>query len=376
MKKLFALLLTLSICLLCGCGNANEAPTTEAPTTQASTAAPTTEAPTTEAPTETVVETTEAPTVPETEAPTEEYTSPLSGKAVSNPNIRIFGVTIDNVPSALPHVNMNQADMVFEMYVNDHATRCLALYSDITAVEKIGAVRSLRMNFTDIALGYDAIIAHAGGSNMVIRDANKNGIDHFNVDVSDESYYALRDRERMSQGISRVHSLVAKGSGVYKYAENEEMRVTLDETKDFGMQFSENACPADGTDANTINITFKHGSAKKVSTLTYAPDLSEYIYTQYGKKADSVKAENLETFKNVFVVLAKVTDVDVYHVADILGSGEGYFACEGKMIPIQWHRENDNDTFTFTLADGTPLVQGIGSSYVAIAPLASTVSAE
>ena len=58
------------------------------------------------------------------------------------------------------------------------------------------------------------------------------------------------------------------------------------------------------------------------------------------------------------------------------GSGDGYYACGGKLIKIQWHHENPADPFTFTLEDGTPLVQGIGSSYIGICPLKSTVEWE
>ena len=89
-----------------------------------------------------------------------------------------------------------------------------------------------------------------------------------------------------------------------------------------------------------------------------------------------MKEENLEAFENVFVILTKVTNDGVYHVADLDGSGEGYFACGGKIIPIQWHHESETDTITFTLTNGNPLIQGIGNSYIAIAPTASTVSYE
>ena len=368
MKKLLALLLALSICMLCGCGSAEEAPTTEATT-------PTTTA----APTETVAET----TVPETTEATEAteaapvYRNPLTGETLEAPlESRIFGVSIDNVPGALPHVNVSKADMVFEMFINDHATRCLALYTDVASVDRIGAVRSMRVNFTDIAQGYDAVIAHAGGSSYVLRDVKASGIDHFNVDVSGESYYALRDQNRMAQGIARVHSLVAKGPGLVEMALKNSMRITQDPDKVYGLNFTETPCPVDGTDANRIVIDFVHDGVSKITTMTYDASLGEYIYTQYKKQADSVTQENMETFKNVFVVMTTVTNVDVYHIADILGSGDGYFACEGKMIPIKWIRENETDPFTFTLTDGTPLEQGIGSSYVGITPLTSSVTAE
>ena len=62
-----------------------------------------------------------------------------------------------------------------------------------------------------------------------------------------------------------------------------------------------------------------------------------------------------------------------YQFAELLGSGSGYYACGGKLIKILWHHENAEDPITYTLEDGTPLVQKIGRSYVAIVPTGSTV---
>ena len=81
--------------------------TTVPPTTQPSTEAPTTEAPTEE---ETEPPTTEPPPV---------YRNPLNGELLYEPYTgRIFISTISNIPDALPHVSANQADIIFETFVN------------------------------------------------------------------------------------------------------------------------------------------------------------------------------------------------------------------------------------------------------------------
>ena len=60
-------------------------------------------------------------------------------------------------------------------------------------------------------------------------------------------------------------------------------------------------------------------------------------------------------------------------MVNTVGSGEGWFVCGGKMIPILWHRADNNSPFTFTHTDGTPLLQGIGTSYMALAPTGSYI---
>lgn len=346
-------------------------PPTEA-STEASTQTPA------EAPTEAA---TEAPTEPPTEAPTEPplpYENPLTGEPLVEPvTTRIFAVTINNVPKALPHVGADQADILFEMYINGYATRGLALYSDIRNVETIGSVRSTRFNFTDLGIAYDAIVAHAGGSKSVISDANKSDVDHFNIDTSSSTSYSFRDKERKSAGYSWEHCLFVKGPGLYEKMAEKGYKVTQEEGKTYGLNFTEDGTPADGEAAALINIDFILNGHSKLTTMTYEEATGRYVYTQYGKTIDDVTEESKETFKNVFALKANVTNKSAsnvtYHVADLDGSGEGYYACGGKIIPIQWHHEKADEPITFTLTDGTPLEQGIGNSYIAIVPLKSEI---
>lgn len=325
-------------------------------------------------------EPTAEPTEPPTEAPTDPpvvYTNPLTGETLEEPlTTRIFGLSINNVPGALPHVGVQDADMVFEMYINDYATRCLALYTDIRQVESIGSIRSMRYNFTDLAIAYDAFIGHAGGSDEVISDANREGVDHFNVDTGSETSYSFRNQQRLNAGYGWEHCLFAKGQGLYDYAEKKGWRVTQDENKTYGLTFVSDGTPEVGDMTAKIQITFRHDGHTKLSTLTYSEELGKYIYTQYGKEADSVTEENMEAFENVFIIVTRVRNKGVYHVAELEGSGEGYYACNGKLTPILWHHENPEDPITYTLTDGTPFALGLGNSYIAIVPTTSTIEWE
>ena len=56
--------------------------------------------------------------------------------------------------------------------------------------------------------------------------------------------------------------------------------------------------------------------------------------------------------------------------------GDGYYACNGKIIPIRWSRGGYRDPFVYTLADGTALELNVGNSYIAIVPLNSPVDYE
>ena len=333
------------------------------------------------APTETA---TEAPAEVSTEAPTEApteppvlYRNPLNGEPLEEPYTkRIFFITLSNIAGALPHVGEECADIIWEMYIDNYTTRCLAMFSDVTKVEEFGSVRSMRFNFIDLAKAYDAFLAHAGGSDLVYNYAYTSGIDHMNIDTSSATNYSFRHPGRRNQGYSWEHCLFAKGKGLHEKAESKGYRVTQDPNKDYGLNFAEDGTPANGETANLINIMFRLDGGKKLTTMTYDETDGKYVFTQYGKTIDSVTADTRETFENVFVIRTTVRHKEVYHIADLDGSGEGYYACNGKIIPILWHHENDTDPITFTLTDGTPLTQGIGNSYIAIVPTRSEVTYE
>ena len=265
-----------------------------------------------------------------------------------------------------------KAGIVFEMYVNT-ITRCLALYTDITSVETIGAIRSMRYNFTDICQAYDAFMVHANGSKPVMQDMYAAKID--NIWVGASSKIAYRDQKRLSNGYDVEHTMMVDTKGLYEYLVDKNFRVTAsEENKTYGLNFVENGTPADGEVANIINIIFTLSEkSTKLTTMTYNEELGRYVYTQYGRDGSKDDPEN---FENVFVIKAAVRTVSDYQIAELNGSGDGYYACNGKIIPIQWHHENDTDPFTFTHTDGTPLEQGIGNSYMAIVPLESTVEWE
>lgn len=346
MKKLIALLLTLSL-LLCGCGAAPAEETTEAPTAEPTTA-PTTE-----------------PTTAPTTEPAPVYTNPLTGEVIDQPYTgRLFASTISNIPDALPHVGVTQADILMEMFVNGSIIRCLALYTDISKVESIGSVRSTRLMFNDIVEHYDAVLSHAGGSSQVLSDARQRGLDNFNIDTWDATSYSFRDQERKKQGWE--HCLMGIGAGLVEHAQELGMETTQPEDKSYNLTFTEDGTPADGETAEEITVRITYKGTWKDTTMKYDDDLGRYVYWQYGKEMADGETGEVEAFENVVIMYANITTNGIYHTADFLAGGDGYFACGGKIIPIKWGCDAEDQPFWFTTADGAELPFGVGNTYIAI----------
>ena len=168
MRRAFVLFLALlMVASMAACGSEpaeTTAPSTAAPTTVPETTVPETTVPETTVPETTIPET----TVPETTAEPEivyPFSNPLTGEGQMTEQLnRPYAVVINNIKAALPHHGVSQADMIYEILAEGGITRCLAIFTDLADVEKLGSIRSARTYFIDLAKAYDAILVHAGGS--------------------------------------------------------------------------------------------------------------------------------------------------------------------------------------------------------------------
>lgn len=361
MKRIFSLLLI--VCLLSGCA-----------------AAPVETEPSTEAATEATTEPTTEPTTLPTEPPTEPepvYYNPLTGEELDAPlDKRIFAVSINNLKDAMPHYNVQEADIFMEMFVNGSIIRGLALFADPTEVGAIGSVRSTRYMFSDIAIHYDAIIAHAGGDKRVLNDAYNRGVDSFNIDTQKETYYSFRDYDRWHSGKGWEHCLFALGEGLYERALEKEIDIAQDPEKSYNLTFVEMGTPAGGETANTISVTFT-SFGRKSTSMVYDAELEKYLYYQYDQMMLDGLTGAPETFQNVIIMLADIyMNQYGYHEANFLNGGTGYYACGGKLIPITWTCDAEDQPFRFFTGDGEPLNLQVGNTYMAIAPKESPVTWE
>ena len=359
MKKIFALVLALSL-LLCGCGGQTLQTEPEADTTASAEAAtePTTEA------------TTEPTTAPTTE-PEPVYCNPLTGVEVEEPwTKRVFGVSIGNSKDSLCHFGVSKADILFETFVNGLTTRRFAMFSDMEAVESVGGSRSMRMQFTDMTQAYDAIAIYAGGSEHVIGDLNKSGIEGIIAQQWGADFHYRAE----GRGLAYEHVLMVKGPEVVAYAESLGYDTTQDPDKDYGFRFAQEGAPADGEAADIVTVGFTWSGTVKETVLTYNGEYQSYTLSQYGIECVDAYYEEPETFKNIFVLLCDGYNENVYHMVDTVGEGDGYYACDGRIIPIKWQRASETSPFVFTHTDGSQLYQGIGNSYIGLAPEGSYVN--
>ncbi len=373
-----AVVLFLAVCmLLCGCQTKQPEPTEPSKATPE--------------PTETTVPVTE-PTQPTTEPTTEPvteppvlYRHPVTGEGLDAPFTgRCVGVIINNSQHAQPLYGIGQADVLYECMAEGGGsiTRCLAVFSDLRGAEKIGPVRSARTYFINLARMYDAIFVHCGASPFATDELNELK-DFSAINQMKNGAYFYRDQARLDAGYAREHTLFTSGESLLECIDKRGFSLEHTYAQDFAPAFSTDAAP-DGETAQTIEARF-NGNGGKATVMTYDAETGCYYgeqrwrggntYSIVSPLADETTGESVP-FRNVLLLYVNITySTNSSHVfTEQTGTGTGYYACGGKIVPIRWSRDSLDEPFTFTLSDGTELTQGIGKSYVALLPAGSPVT--
>ena len=363
MKRILAFSL-LVVLLLGGCAQQATQPTTQAATEAPATEAPTTEAPTTDATTATDATTpAEAASAEPAPAASEVlYRHPLTGKPLDAPFTgRPVAVSIGNTSPALPQYGIAQTDMLLEVEAEGSVTRFLAFFTELDDVDSVGPVRSVRTYFNSVAASLQAPVVHCGGSKRGVKgyhDQSGSKVpDWMHVNQFFNAKYFRRDTVRKADRFAMEHTLFTSGAQLKQLMVDKKFDPI--ENLDYRMHFAENTVP-EGESAKQITFTFQ---GTKTSNFTYDEANGFYTMKQYG--GQDLMDGNIDdrvTFKNLLMIYAQKNYT--YYV--LVGSGEGYYAANGKIVKIEWKREKLDAPFEFFYEDGTPLTLDVGNAYFGI----------
>lgn len=333
MKRFFACLLAAALLVCSGCGTKSEKPSTNAATPK-----------------------------------TETYYAPLTGEQLSTKpeNTRPFAVMINNIVYAQPQVGISNADIIYEIPAEGGITRMMAIFSHLYDVESVGSIRSLRPYYLSVALSYDAIVIHAGGSEQAYSDVKTYNADHLDgVRDGNTSSMFYRDASRGQHGSE--HTLFFHGANVEALVNQYKFRTEHESSYKTGLNFADNAADQCNNTAANVQITF---NTSKSTSFTYHTDSGKYTAVQYKDDYKDGATGEAVTFSNLLILTADMKTVDSYGrlAVDLIGSGTGYFVTGGKYVPIKWSRSDINSCFTYTLEDGTALNLSRGTTYVGVIP--------
>ena len=309
-----------------------------------------------------------------TPPPPPTYLNTLTGEmSLSDPDAvgkKPVAITINNIYVAQKvQCGLDKADVVFETEVEGGITRLLALFADVSEVEKLGTVRSLRVVFADIAAGMNALLFYHGiDEDYCSPHLKALGINSHQIGYKTDSY-------REKNGLAYEHRLYTSGELLDGVIESKKKWNTEGTTKTW-LDFSDSADKIAAGELSAKKVTVPFSGT---TTTQFIYDETEQKYARARKDKEYIDAlsGNRELFTNVFILETTITNYDDgYHRKVSLQGGEGYYASAGGIVAIKWTKGDSKDNFKFTYEDGTPLTVNQGNSYVCIKSKAKKVSFE
>ncbi len=128
--------------------------------------------------------------------PDKKYYSKLTGLEVKEDVSKrpILAVMIENSEEARPQSGLDSAGIVFEALTEGGITRYLLLFQE-DGPETVGPVRSIRPHFLDWLMGFDASVAHAGGSAEALELVDSRHARSLSEFTNSDSYFRDNSRE-------------------------------------------------------------------------------------------------------------------------------------------------------------------------------------
>lgn len=288
--------------------------------------------------------------------------SPLTGNVVTKEQsqLPVIGVMIENSPDARPQSGLNKAGVVFEAIAEGGITRFLTLFQE-DQPDYIGPVRSVRPYYVDWLQGFDAAVAHVGGSAEALAKIKSEGVKDLDQFSNSGPYRRVSNRYAPHNMYSSVGGLMdlAKGKGW-----------TTSTFTSFPRKAEK---PSDAPTARTIDITIS-GALYNVH---YDYDLASNTYKRVlaGKPHVDERSKEQLSPKNVVVIVVPfgIAANGVNSVYQTIGSGKAFIFQDGVAVEGTWEKTSSKSQITFKDAAGTAIPFNAGQTWITATSIANNV---
>lgn len=282
---------------------------------------------------------------------------------------RPYAVMIGNTVDALPQYGLSEADVIYEVPVEASYTRLMAIFQDVTGLEKIGSTRSCRHYFVNFAREFDAIYVHYGQAVYAEPLLAQDNIHNINgMDASVESICFYRDNNRKAP-----HNAFTSEKGLKAATEKKGYRTEYADTYEGHYQFAKEG----------KEVTLKKGTDALVVSPGYFVNKPWFVYDEatglynrfeFNKEHIDGGTEGQLQVKNIIVQYCNWDYMDQNGYLDIStvpltnsGVGEGKYITNGKMIDITWTKEDADSPAKYFDAEGKEITLNVGKTWVCIA---------
>jgi hypothetical protein len=272
----------------------------------------------------------------------------------------VTGIMIENSPDARPQSSLDHAGIVFEAIAEGGITRFLALYQD-SEPDYIGPVRSVRPYYVQWAIGFDAPLAHVGGSEdglALVRTAKD--LDQF---AGASYFWRINSRyapHNMYTSIAKLREYESKkGYGKSNYTGLARKSEQASKTP------------------NATSIDMAVSSALYSPHYDYDAASNSYKRSQGGAAHMVTDAFGTQVQLAPKVVVALVMPQGLngkYTTYQTLGTGKTYIFQDGVVTEGTWKKGANNEQFTFTGAAGKTIALNPGPTWFTVVGDAAKVT--
>lgn len=332
MKKMVSIVVILvSLALLGGCGAGNNPPSQE-PVKSA--------------------ENQDPAKITETQEKTE---AGSAGYVTESPLPGVVLAMVDNYYQARPQSGLDHADQVYEIMAEGGITRFMALFY-LEGAPKIGPIRSARYYFVQLARGYDAPLAHAGGSEEALEMVVKVGLKDLDEIYNAGGYFWRDAKRKMPHNLFTSTDLLLQGAKAKGYSLVGPPSFTRVEV-------------VEGENHTELAVDYSAGTYKYVVNWRF--DGKEYKRSINGKphtmeEGAVIKAENIivmtATTRNIVKNKTPLSEID------FIGKGETRYFSGGKMTKGKWSKESAQGKIRFMDEKGNDVKLLPGKVWLQVIP--------
>ncbi|MFH1129343.1 MAG: DUF3048 domain-containing protein [Patescibacteria group bacterium] len=275
--------------------------------------------------------------------------NPITGQECEDYNRRPIAVMMANDAINRPLSGISQADVVIEMpVITGGVTRLMAIYGCETP-EQIGSVRSARHDYIPLALGFDAIYAHWGGSHFAYDQLNKRIIENIDAMTDQyQAYYRTSDKEPPYNGFTSLERLI-NAAKKFKYSL---------ENKFIGYPHLKNPKSKLVSPNTGGKLTIGYGGEFRVS---YLYNKEENVYQRFRTNLRETDKNNGNQAEVSVVAVMRaeshMIEVPNYNEVDVQGEGEAKIYQNGEEIKGIWKKTGNysDSKLTFINQDGNEI---------------------
>jgi hypothetical protein len=289
--------------------------------------------------------------------------STLSGLPVppSVNKIPVTGVMIENSDFARPQAGLSQASVVFEAIAEDGITRFLALFQD-TSPSNVGPIRSVRPYYEQWALGFDASIAHVGGSPEALADIKTWNVKNLDEFYNGDSYHRISTRQA-------PHNVYTSISDLNQLEANKGYTST-----NFSGFPRKAAAPSKSPDAATIDFNISSSDF----AVKYVYNAATNSYNRFLAGVPHIDANTNKQISPTVVIgmiIPYSIESDGYHSAyGVIGSGKVYVFQDGNVTTGTWTKTSSTSQIKFTSNNGQTIKLDPGQTWITALGTSSDVS--